>query len=174
MQDHGESCRGRRFSHHFEWTANVVAEGKMILSKQIKLGKESNERLTGLTEISLQSENSASILPSSFPYKCHHAVFYPTPPAQNNFSKSCCRLTAVRSLSATRCLEHCLQQRYCLLPWPSSPPCDARGAPPQQETLCTCLLCKGVDDGPERKLFGMVVFLHFCIRLFNSCVINQY
>lgn len=54
MQDHGESCRGEGSSHHFERTVNVVGEGKTIMSKQRKLGKESNERLTGLTEISLQ------------------------------------------------------------------------------------------------------------------------
>ena len=139
MQDHGESCREGSCTI-LKRTANVVAEGKMILSKQRKLGKESNERLTGLTEVSLQSENFASILPTTFPHKCHHRFFYPMPSAQNDFSKSFCMLTAIKSLSETCCLEHCLQRSYCMLPWPSSPVHDAWGTPPYQEALCTFTL----------------------------------
>lgn len=144
------------------------------MSKQSKLGKESNERLTGLTEIHLWSFHSVNLLPTALPHKCHHTFFYPMPSAQNDFSKSCCTLTTIKSHSKTGCLEHCLQYRYCTLPRPSSPLHDAWGTPPYQEAPCTCLLCKGVGDGAGNKLFGMVVFLHFCIRLFNSCVINQY
>lgn len=58
-------------------------------------------------------------------------------------------------------------------------------APPQQHTALEELVLTGRpharahfaevgDDSAERKLLGAVVFLHFCIQLFNSCVINQY
>lgn len=129
----------RRFSHHFERMANVVAEGKMILSKQRKLGKESNGRLTGLT-VSLESENSASILPTAFPPKCHHTFLHPVPSAQKDFSKSCCMLTTIQWLSETRCLERCLRERYCTLPWPSSSVQDTWGTPPYQGGPGTFLL----------------------------------
>lgn len=140
--------------HHFEWTANVVAEEKGGIG-QLRQGKESNERLTGWNEINSQNENSASIRQTAFPPKCHHTLFYPMPSAQKDFLESCCMLTCSEITLGNLLLgalptAMLLQATLALLT-----SAQRLGSPPLQGELC-----EGVGEGTERELHLMVGF--FC------------
>lgn len=73
--------------HHFEWTANVVPEEKVVLSKLRKIGKEIKWKAHG-TEWNIFIKCKYSY--TTFPPKCPYRVFYPMPSSQKDFLKSCC------------------------------------------------------------------------------------